>query len=64
MNGPRVVVAVEVEAPVRIVVVGVESAADARRLMDELRDGEHTLAEIRCALGQAWEDLRELARES
>jgi hypothetical protein len=56
-----VLVSVEVEAPVRVCIVGVESAADARRLMDELRDGDAAMAAIRAGLGEVWEQLRDQA---
>lgn len=64
MNSPRLLVVIEVEAPLRVCIVGVESAADARRMMDELRDGDAVMAAIRAALGQVWEELRKRSREA
>ena len=67
VSGPPravVIVTIAVEAPVVAHVIGVESAADARRLQHELHDGEKTMLAIAAALAEVWEELRERARET
>jgi hypothetical protein len=66
VNGPRVVIVCEVEAPVRVCIVGVESPADAARLQDELSEdeGSKVMAAIRAGLGEAWYELRDRAQEA